>query len=41
MIILDKLQVNISTSSSKENFYKRLKGMKLEFKKVKWKIKFE
>jgi hypothetical protein len=39
--ILDKLQVSISTSSSKENVYKHLKGMKLEFKKDKWKIKFE
>jgi len=40
-IVSDKLQVDISTSSSKENFYQHLKGMKLEFKKDIWKIKFE
>ncbi len=39
--ISDKLQINISISSSKENFYKQLKGMKLEFMKDRWKIKFE
>jgi hypothetical protein len=40
-IVSDKLQVGISTSSSKDNLYKQIKGMKLEFKKDKWKIKFE
>jgi hypothetical protein len=40
-IILDKLQVDISISSSKEIFYKHIKGMKLKFKKDIWKIKFE
>jgi hypothetical protein len=39
--ISNKLQVSISTSSSKEKFYKDIKGMKLKFKKDKWKIKFE
>jgi hypothetical protein len=38
-IVLDKLHVNILVSSS--NFYKRMKGMNLEFKKDRWKIKFE
>jgi hypothetical protein len=28
----------MSTSSSKENFYMDIKGMKLEFKKYRWKI---
>jgi hypothetical protein len=32
-IISDKLQVAILASLSKENFYKQIKGMKLEFKK--------
>ncbi len=40
-IILDKLQVDILASSSKENFYKHIKGMKFKFRKDKWKIKFE
>jgi hypothetical protein len=40
-IVLDKVQVNISTSSSKDNFYKHIKGMKLLFKEERWKIKFE
>jgi hypothetical protein len=39
--ISNKLQVGISVSSSKENFYKHIKGMKLELKKDKWEIKFE
>jgi hypothetical protein len=40
-IVLDKLQVNISISSSKENFHKHIKGMKLEFRKDRWKTKFD
>ncbi len=40
-IVLNKIQVNISTSSSKDNFYQHIKGMKLEFKEERWKIKFE
>jgi hypothetical protein len=40
-IISNKLQVGISASSSKENVYEHLKGMKLEFRKDRWKIKFE
>jgi hypothetical protein len=39
--ISNKLHVGISISLSKENFYKQLKGIKLEFRKDKWKIKFE
>jgi hypothetical protein len=31
----------MSTPSSKENFYKHIKGMKLKFRKDIWKIKFE
>jgi hypothetical protein len=40
-IILNKLQVNISNFSSKDNFYKHIKKMNLEFNKDIWKIKFE
>jgi len=40
-IVSNELQVSISTYSSKESFYKQIKGMKLEFKKDIWKIKFE
>ncbi len=40
-IVSNKLQVSISTFSSKKNFYKKIKGMKLESKKDKWKIRFE
>jgi len=40
-IVLNKLEVNISTSSSKDNFYKHIKGMKLEFREWRWKINFE
>jgi hypothetical protein len=39
--ISNKLQVSISTSFSKENFYKHMKGMKLEFRKDRWKIEIE
>ncbi len=39
--ISNKLQVSIPISSSKEIFYKHMKGMELEFRKDKWKIKFE
>jgi hypothetical protein len=39
--ISNKLQVNILTSFSKENFHKNIRGMKLEFKKDRWKIKFK
>jgi phosphatidylserine decarboxylase len=39
--ILDKLQVSMLASSFKENFYKHIKGMKLEVKKDRWKIKVE
>jgi hypothetical protein len=39
--ISNKLQVGISTCSSKDNFYKHVKGMKLEFNKDRWKINFE
>jgi hypothetical protein len=39
--ISNKLQVGILVFSSKENFYKHIKGMKLEFKKDKWKKKIE
>jgi hypothetical protein len=37
-IVLDKLQVDISTSSSKENLYMKIKIMKLEFKEDRWKL---
>jgi hypothetical protein len=40
-IVSNKLEVGIPTCSSKENFYKYAKGMKLEFRKDIWKIKFE
>jgi hypothetical protein len=40
-IVFDKLQVDILASSSKDNFYKHMKGMNLEFNKDGWKIKFE
>jgi hypothetical protein len=40
-IVLDKLQVSMLASSSKENFYKHIKGMNLELKKDIWKIKVE
>jgi hypothetical protein len=39
-IVSNKLQVGILASSSKEIFYKHMKGMKLEFKNNRWKIKF-
>ncbi len=40
-IVSDKLQVDMLTSSSKENLYKHIKGMKLELRKDIWKIKIE
>jgi hypothetical protein len=40
-VVLDKLQVGMSNSSSKNNFYNDIKGIKIEFKKHGWKIKCE
>jgi hypothetical protein len=40
-IVSNKLPIGILASSSKENFYKHIKGMKFKFKKDRWKIKFE
>ncbi len=40
-IVSNKLQVSMLASSSKENFYKHIKGMKLKLKKDIWKIKVE
>jgi hypothetical protein len=39
--ISDKLQVDMFISSSKENLYMDIKGVKLEFKKDRWKILVE